>query len=167
MTLSRIVIDGRMVGERLSGVGRTVVSLAKGLAELSRLEYEPVFLCAPGMRRRFAGFDAIETRTPYLDAKEILTLPIVLFKNRATLFHSPSHSSLVSAPCPWMQTLHDLIELRSGGPREQIYYEALVKPFALKPVPGQLPAAPLWCKASAVEYRGNRFPSPGHSKAIQ
>jgi glycosyltransferase involved in cell wall biosynthesis len=127
--LPRVVIDGRMVGGAFEPVANAVRMIAKGLAELPRLEYEPVFLCAPGMREHFSGFEAVEQRTNYLDPKEIATLPIQLWKLRAKLYHSPSISSLASAPCPWIASLPDLRYLAYGTPFERVYLEALAKPF--------------------------------------
>lgn len=128
--LSRVVIDGRMVGEVSHGISRYVRMIAKGLAELPALPYEPIFLVAPGMAPFFAGFETIEMRTPFLDPKEIALLPIALWKAKAKLYHSPSFSSLPAAPCPWVVTIHDLNHLTYGGPMERAYYETLLRSFA-------------------------------------
>lgn len=127
---SRVVIDGRMVGEVSHGISRYVRMIAKGLAELPKLEYEPLFLCAPGMTPYFSGFETKELRTPFLDPKEMLSIPIQLWKSKAKLYHSPSFSSLPVAPCPWIVTIHDLNHLTYGGQMEKIYYETVLKSFA-------------------------------------
>lgn len=131
-SLPRVVIDGRMAGAVSGGVARYVRMIAKGLADIPKLRYEPVFLCAPGMSASFAGFETVEQRTAYLDPKEIVTIPIQLWKSRAKLYHSPSFSSLVSAPCPWIVTIHDLYHLAYGTQLERVYYEGLLKTFALR-----------------------------------
>lgn len=131
-SLPRVVIDGRMVGAVTGGVARYVRMIAKGLADISKLRYEPIFLCAPGMSSSFSGFETVEQRTAYLDPKEIATIPIQLWKSRAKLYHSPSFSSLVSAPCPWIVTIHDLYHLAYGSQLERVYYEGLLKTFALR-----------------------------------
>lgn len=127
---SRVVIDGRMVGEISHGISRYVRMIAKGLADLPKLEYEPLFLCAPGMTPYFSGFETKELRTPFLDPKEMLTIPIELWKSKAKLYHSPSFSSLPIAPCPWIVTIHDLNHLTYGGQMERMYYETVLKSFA-------------------------------------
>ncbi len=104
--------------------------IAKGLADLPRLDYEPLFLCAPGMSAYFSGFETKEMRTPFLDPKEMLSIPIELWKAKAKLYHSPSFSSLPTAPCPWIVTIHDLNHLTYGGQMERMYYETLLKSFA-------------------------------------
>lgn len=127
---SRIVIDGRMVGEVSHGISRYVRMIAKGLADIPKLSYDPVFLCAPGMTPYFSGFETRELRTPFLDPKEMLSLPIELWKTKAKLYHSPSFSSLAVAPCPWIVTIHDLNHLTYGGQLERFYYETVLKSFA-------------------------------------
>ena len=119
-----------MVGEISHGIARYVRMIAKGLAELPSLPYEPVFLAAPGMGDYFAGFETVEMRTPFLDPKEIALIPIALWKSKAKLYHSPSFSSLPAAPCPWIVTIHDLNHLTYGGPMERAYYETLLRSFA-------------------------------------
>lgn len=128
--IPRVVIDARMVGERLNGVGRYTSLIAKGLAEQSRLEYDPVFLCQPGMKSRFSGFEAIEVRTPYLDFKEAATIPIVLMKARAKLFHAPNAGNVVGVHCPWVLTIHDLVNQQFGNPIERMYDQGILRAFA-------------------------------------
>ncbi|MBC7386439.1 MAG: glycosyltransferase family 4 protein [Cryobacterium sp.] len=130
MKLPRVVIDGRMVSDVSHGISRYVRMIAKGLADISRLEYEPVFLAAPGMSPYFAGFETVELRTGFLDPKEMLTLPIQLWKSKAQLYHSPSFSSLLSAPCPWIVTIHDMNHITYGGQLERVYYETALRSFA-------------------------------------
>lgn len=127
-----VAIDGRMVGEVSHGISRYVRMIAKGLAELPSLEYEPLFFCAPGMGAYFSGFETREVRTPFLEPAEIGTLPIALWKSKAALYHSPSFSSLAAAPCPWMVTIHDLNHLTYGGQLERVYYETILRRFAEK-----------------------------------
>ncbi len=128
--LPRVIIDGRMVGERNHGVSRYVQMIAKALADRPRLEYEPVFLARNGMERKFSGFETIEVSTPHLDPKEVLTIPWVLIRSRAKLFHSTSLSSFAGLPCPSILTLHDLVHLHFGSPFEKIYDQALLRPFS-------------------------------------
>jgi glycosyltransferase involved in cell wall biosynthesis len=50
----------------------------------------------------------------------------------AGAYHSPTFSSLIGAPCPWVLTVHDLNHLKYGGKSKRLYYERLLKPFARK-----------------------------------
>lgn len=128
----RIVIDGRMAGPAMGGVARYVTFIAKALAERSGLEYDPVFLCAPGQEALWSGFEAVEVRTPYLDPREGLTLPWILRKTRADLFHATHYGSLPFSFVPHLQTLHDLAPLKFGSPLEQFYFQGIVRTFAAR-----------------------------------
>lgn len=130
--LPRVVIDGRMVSERNHGVARYVQMIAKALADRPRLEYEPVFLRQSGMERKFSGFETIEMSTPHLDPKELFTMPWVLMRARAKLFHSTNLSSFAALPCDSVLTIHDLVHLQFGSPFEKLYDQALLKPFSEK-----------------------------------
>lgn len=130
--LPRVVIDGRMVGERNHGVARYVQMIAKSLADRPRLEYEPIFLCRAGMERKFSGFETFTASTPHLDPKEVFTIPWVLLRSRAKLFHSTSLSSFAALPCPSVLTIHDLVHLQFGTPFEKLYDQALLRPFSEK-----------------------------------
>jgi glycosyltransferase involved in cell wall biosynthesis len=132
MNKPRVVIDGRMVSEIPHGIARYVRMIAKGLADRPTLEYEPIFLTAPDRTALFSGFETIEMRTPFLDPKEMASIPIALWKAKAKLYHSPSFSGLVSAPCPWVVTIHDLNHLTYGGAMERAYYETILRSFAAR-----------------------------------
>ncbi len=125
----KVVIDARMVGDVSHGISRYVRMIAKGLAELPSLSYEPIFLSGPDRSAAFSGFETMELRTPFLDPKEMLLIPAALWKTGAKLYHSPSFSSLLAAPCPWMVTVHDLNHITYGGPMERAYYETVLRSF--------------------------------------
>ena len=130
MSRPKIVIDARMVGPTLHGIARYVSLLALGLSEIKDLPYEPIFLVAPGIK--MAGHTVRETGSRFLSVGEQWAVPKLLREIGATLYHSPSFSSLLYCPCPWLVTLHDLNHLSFGGIAEKIYYRAVLKPFALK-----------------------------------
>jgi glycosyltransferase involved in cell wall biosynthesis len=129
-----IAIDARMVLPHPHGIGRYVHNIATGLAEIARkgeLPYEPVFL----IDRRFAGilpsrFTAVPIKSAFLKPSEILELPRVLKSLGASLYHSPSFSSLAYAPCPWIATVHDLNHLHYGDFSKRVYYRFLLRRFA-------------------------------------
>ena len=134
--LPRVVIDGRMVSEVPHGFARYVKAIAAGLARVrmeSSLAYEPVFLRSSRISpEAFEGFPTVETGARFLSPLEMLEIPILLRRLGASLYHSPTFSSLRGAPCPWMLTVHDLNHLKYGGWREKFYYERLLKPFVKK-----------------------------------
>lgn len=131
------MIDARMIGEFPHGIARYVTSLAAGLAALENLPYEPIFLISQHLaeqarRNLFACFETIRVSAPFLSLKEIVALPPILKEHRADLYHSPSFSSLLHAPCPWVVTIHDLNHLHFGSLSKKIYYGIVLKSFALR-----------------------------------
>jgi glycosyltransferase involved in cell wall biosynthesis len=131
-----IVIDARMVLPVPHGIGRYVKNIAVGLSELAQsqeLPYEPVFLTD----RRFSGyipsqFVTVPVRSAFLKPSEILELPRILKVLKASLYHSPSFSSLAYSPCPWIATVHDLNHLHFGDLSKKVYYRLLLRRFAKK-----------------------------------
>lgn len=137
MTKPRIVIDARMVGPTAHGIARYVRLLARGLAERARnspLAYEPVLLVAGQQRGERLPLPVelarIEVDAPFLSVAELVELPRVLERTQAALYHSPSFSSLVWSPCPWVMTVHDLCHRRYGDLARRLYYRTVLRPFA-------------------------------------
>jgi alpha-1,3-rhamnosyl/mannosyltransferase len=132
--LSRVLIDARMVRRTPHGIARYVSRLAEGLLALrdrGALAYEPAFLVAPDCAEPvFARFATLEARTPIHDPRELFELPGLVRKSGAALYHSPSYSSVVACPCPWLVTVHDLNHLHYGGLAQKAYYYGVLRPFA-------------------------------------
>lgn len=134
--LPRIVIDGRMVGPVPHGFARYITQLARGMEALRGVlvpSYEPVFLVgAETPAEAFGTFETVRVGAPFLNPLELLEIPSILRKLGARLYHSPTFSSLLSAPCPCISTVHDLNHLTYGGWKEKLYYRKLLKPFATR-----------------------------------
>jgi glycosyltransferase involved in cell wall biosynthesis len=137
--VQRVVIDARMVRGTPHGFARYVTAIAAGLQRVSELSYEPVFLVSGHATRageepasHFRGFHTVETGARFLSPVELIEIPILLRRLGASLYHSPTFSSLRNAPCPWIVTVHDLNHLKYGGWKEKVYYERLLKPFVKK-----------------------------------
>lgn len=129
----RVVIDARMIGPIPHGIARYVTRLASGLSSLrAQLPYEPVFLVDRDFPdETFFGFKTLRTSSRFLSMREWIEIPFLLKKTGASLYHSPSFSSLLRSPCPWIVTIHDLNHLRYGGFFRRFYYRAILRPFAL------------------------------------
>jgi glycosyltransferase involved in cell wall biosynthesis len=133
----RVVIDARMLGEIPHGIARYVASIAAGISEVAAarpggLGYEPIFLVSPRppVPKELEGFRTAPVRSPFLSSAELLELPLVLKKIAASLYHSPSFSSLLVSPCPWVVTIHDLNHLAYGNLGQRAYYQVLLRSFA-------------------------------------
>jgi glycosyltransferase involved in cell wall biosynthesis len=138
---STVIIDARMILPRPFGIGTYVAMLALGLAELreaGRLPYRVVFLVDAGWEggTTWSGFPIRRVGAPFLNPRELIELPRIISTLAAeapardsTVYHSPSFSSLVRCPVPWLVTVHDLIHLRFGNPAKKLYYRGIVRPF--------------------------------------
>ena len=135
MSESKVVIDGRMVGPVPHGFSRYVSYLASGLSEFyagGELPYEPVFLVGQEVPPVFRGLPVCKMESPFLHPAELVEIPRVLRSLKAALYHSPTFSSLLGAPCPWIATVHDLNHLAYGGWKQKAYYRYLLRPFLRK-----------------------------------
>ncbi len=143
MSLPRVVIDARMVTSIPHGIARYVTHLAKGLEILHHstpLTYEPLFLVHSTFGSNFSSsfndlsfgpFQTIPVSASFLNPQEIFEIPKTLRKVKAAVYHSPSFSSLWNCPCPSAVTIHDLNHLTYGGFKEKLYYQTLLRRFAL------------------------------------
>lgn len=138
--MNKIVIDARTIASIPHGFSRYITRLAEGLAALpcegSVLPYEMIFLVGRQFRdiqhHPIRAFNTVEVGAPFLNPMEILEIPVILKKLRASLYHSPTLSSLYRSPCPWVVTVHDLNHQIYGNWMQKLYYEHLLKPFFMK-----------------------------------
>lgn len=133
---AKVFIDARMVTPVRHGFGRYVSMMARGLAavqESQELKYDPVFLINPSSEvSELKVFPVCEIKSSFLNPSEMVEIPRVLKATSATLYHSPTFSSLWYSPCPWLVTIHDLNHLTFGGVGHRAYYQVLLKRFAKK-----------------------------------
>lgn len=120
-----------MVGEFSHGIAAYVTDLAHGWNKKGGIELS--FLTAPGLKERSPWnlFQCIETPIGFLDPRELWALSSLIQKSSADLFHSPSFSSLLNCPIPWVQTIHDLNHLHFGSFAQKMYYRWILKRSAL------------------------------------
>src|SRR5690606_14363164 len=101
----RVVIDARMGGSVGHGIARYVQAIARAIAELEKTEgplpYELIFL-TQSSSISLSQQKTYPVEIPFLSVKELWQLPRVLKKLDAALYHSPSLSSLIVSPCPWV-----------------------------------------------------------------
>lgn len=135
--MKRIAIDARMIGPVPHGIARYVSGFARGLSRKSQnaggLPYEPIFIVSQQVQME--GFSTVAAASPFLALGELTEIPRILKKINADYYHSPSFSSLIYAPCPWMATIHDLNHLRYGSIEKKLYYKTLLKRFSRLAIP--------------------------------
>ncbi len=130
-----VVIDARMIRSIPHGISRYVSELCRGLDQLHQITpllYEPIFLTAPGLSQSFGSFQSFPIPVPFLSLTEVFKIPPALKHLHASLYHSPSFSSLWSCPCPSIITIHDLNHLIYGSWSKKLYYKSLLRRFALQ-----------------------------------
>lgn len=136
--MDTVVIDARMVTPIPHGFARYVTRLAEGLKllrEAGQLNYEVVFFThgeTANISRVFRDFKTIPVHAPFLNPLEIIELPFLLKRAKASIYHSPTFSSLPFCPCPWLVTVHDLNHLLFGHFKEHLYYKYILRPFVLR-----------------------------------
>ncbi len=135
MTKPLVTVDARMVGNKTHGISKFVQYIAQGLSQLNSinpLNYRLHFLSnkKTNISEFFNNFEFSYIETPFLNVKEIFTLPSEIKKLGTRLYHSPSISSLLYSPCPYIQTIYDLNHLHFGTFTKKLYYHTLLKRFA-------------------------------------
>lgn len=131
----RIVVDARMVGPVGHGISQYVTGLAKGLLGENRGDYELIYLVSEHLPRKEFPWNSVATypmKAPYLHLSELWEIPRALRTLEASLYHSPSFSSLLWSPCPWIVTVHDLNHLHYGSTLKKFYYRWILKRFVEK-----------------------------------
>lgn len=127
----RIVVDARMLGHH--GIGQYVADLCQAMAAKDR-DYELYYLISRELpaSHTVRSLPHAESKIPFLHPSESIALAGELRRLEPDLYHSTSFSSLVSYPCPFVQTIHDLNHLRFGTLLQKAYYRALLHPSARK-----------------------------------
>ncbi len=136
MKQPRIVIDARMVTAQGHGIANYLLDLLAGLKQLQvqkKLPYEIFLLISPSLPadHSLRHYPLAEVKIPFLHPSELWTLPTILTQIQASLYFSPSFSSLWKYPCPHLQTVHDLNHLEFGNIRQKLYYRFVLKKSAL------------------------------------
>jgi len=133
-----VVVDARMIGPVMHGVARYVSLMARALSEINQakpLPYRITFLVQPEQARNWPYFSAEPISTRYLNPMELFQIPRAVRRLGASLYHSPSLSSVFpfgpfGMGCPTLLTIHDLNHLQFGDFKRRLYYRYLMKPLA-------------------------------------
>jgi len=129
--MARIVFDARMVTPRMHGISRYAFNLLLELCRRDADNHYTVLHDGPYLPEHVRMYDRVTTLDPGLrlyGVKELWALPRLLSSLGADLFYSPTYSAPVFAPCPHIQTVHDLTLLWRGirNWRYLAYYDQVV-----------------------------------------
>jgi len=123
----RIAIDARKLHDY--GIGTYVRNLVRALARQDT-DDSYVLLC-PRKDREFVEslgprFTALEERAGNYTVREMISVPIDLWRARVDLFHAPHYVVSPLTMCPFVVTIHDCIHLRFPEylPNRAAYYYA-------------------------------------------
>lgn len=116
MAAKTVFYNAMVLREPYSGVEVTVHQLACALA---RFGFFPIRCCLPRGQRGIPVSSKGDFRLVYASEKtarsrvlrilwEQTVLPVLLWRNRASLLHNPAYVSPLLTPCPSVVTIHDL-----------------------------------------------------------
>ncbi|MCL5074915.1 MAG: glycosyltransferase family 4 protein [Chloroflexi bacterium] len=116
----RIALDGRYIQDHFPGIGRYTWDLSRALAQAAPQHTFLIFYNPRLSNSRFdlkelscfANVELREVSVSTLSIVEQATLPLVLRRERADLFHSPYYIRPYLLPCPAIVTVCDLIPYR-------------------------------------------------------
>lgn len=143
-----VVVDARTFSDHYPGIGRYVSELTQALAELNDLRLtllvDPravsTFHSLPDVERAFV---ASGLRSP----SQQWTVPVLLNRLHADVYHSPYYLMPYRTPCPTVVTFYDLIPL--------IAMPTAVPPAGLPPG-----APPRWWRQPAALSPSRSAPPP-------
>jgi len=124
----RIVIDGRYINDKFPGIGRYTYNLVRAFGGLNTRD-EFLILINPRLKNHRFNLNIISNKSnirlvccyiPRFFPFEMLFLPFVVHRLRASVYHSPFFLRPYLIPCPCVVTLHDLIPLQYAYSQESI-----------------------------------------------
>lgn len=134
-----IIIDARMVDQKLHGIARYTYELINGLSKKEDIKMKLLTNDIALSKKIFGEHDNltfIKLRSKFLSPFEIFELPIRLNKYKKNyIYHSPSFSASPFIKLKSYITIHDLNHLalpQYYSKFHKYYYKFAVKPFALR-----------------------------------
>ena len=131
----RILIDARVISDKMHGIARYAHNLIKNIAELdNRNEY----LLLSGNKElmdfstRFRNIKFIKCNIPLYSLQEQFAIPSILKREKVELYHSPTFTAPVHQPCKTIMTVYDIIHLIFGNSIHKLYYKLIVKKAMMK-----------------------------------
>ncbi len=141
----KVLIDLRQIDSKSGGFSTYQRSLLTGLMSLreqQELRYEPVLLLSAPLapteplsdQVRVAAFSSVIAKAKPLSLAEWFEIPKIIATHQIALYHSTTFSSIpvgLMKSVKWITTLHDLNHLHYGSLFHRLYYQLVLRPFAL------------------------------------
>jgi len=126
----KIIIDARMIIDRLHGIARVILEILKVFREreipheISLLTNNEKYLKDLDL---IPYYKAITVKSPPFSPGEFLEIPGILRRENADLYHAASISVPLQEVMPTVVTILDLIPLHSGKTFHKIYCKTVLK----------------------------------------
>lgn len=135
--IMKIIIDARMVDDKLHGIARYTYEIINKLAYENDLDITLLVNNLDLSKDIFKNdkLKFIKMKSPFLSPNEQVELPYVLNKFKDVLFHSPSFVSSPLIKCKSVMTIHDLNHIKFPqyySKLHKYYYKYIVKNCVLK-----------------------------------
>ncbi len=133
----RIVFDGRVITAHMHGIARYALDILDGLNTSPPENSEVIVILNKNERTQELKQKLIhpQIKTAFLNIPpysiaEQFTLPLLLWRLKADLYHSPSYTSPYFCPCLRIITIHDMMHvsiISNLGTLKKLYYRIFVK----------------------------------------
>lgn len=129
----KIAIDARVISDKMHGIARYAYQLINALAKIdSENEYiilfnEEKILNAVTQNNNFRF---LKCDIKVYSLKEQFLIPFILKREGIDIYHSPTFSAPIFAPCKVVMTIHDMIHLiyaKQYSAFKNMYYKLIVK----------------------------------------
>ncbi|WP_160674312.1 glycosyltransferase family 1 protein [Clostridium sp. C8-1-8] len=134
-----VIIDARMVDEKLHGIARYTYELIVNSIKLDKLNYTLLVNDMEIAKKLFGSFNDIDfilMKNKFLSIGEQIELPKILNRYRGkAIFHSPSFVASPFIKTDMVMTIHDLNHVRLPqfySPFHKYYYKYIVRTSAKK-----------------------------------
>jgi glycosyltransferase involved in cell wall biosynthesis len=131
----KILIDARVISDKMHGIARYAYNLIKNLAEIDT-ENEYILLSGYEELRdfcsRYKNFRFVRCNTPLYSIQEQFIIPLILKREKVDIYHSPTFSAPIYQPCRVIITLYDMMHFVFGKFIHKLYYKYLLKRAIVK-----------------------------------
>ncbi|HJP17076.1 MAG: hypothetical protein CMD96_08975 [Gammaproteobacteria bacterium] len=134
----KIAIDARVISDKMHGLTRYAYQLIIALAEIDK---ENEYLLLSNEEKilntvtQNSNFRFLKCNIKLYSLKEQFLIPFILKREGVEIYHSPTFSAPIFAPCKVVMTIHDMIHLIQAehySPLKNLYYKLIVKTAAQK-----------------------------------
>ncbi len=134
----QIIIDARVLADKMHGIARYTYNLILNLAKLDHENYYTILYHHTPPQELITGNSRFQLHcfpVKLYSLAEQIYLPLLIKKLKADIYHSPTFSAPLIQPCNVLMTIHDMIHLTHGNRLSMLhslYYSLIVRNAALR-----------------------------------